>query len=81
MRRQEAIRIHTGEQEADMQDDVTQEYTIRRIAVIHTDFGEKFGIPRQSGLADTRAEIIFEPEYASTEAVRGLDAFNYLWLI
>ena len=45
-----------------MQDDVTQEYTIRRIAVIHTDFGEKFGIPRQSGLADTRAEIIFEPE-------------------
>ena len=81
MRRQEAIRIHTGEQEADMQDDVTQEYTIRRIAVIHTDFGEKFGIPRQSGLADTRAEIIFEPEYASTEAVRGLNAFNYLWLI
>ncbi|MGN0363589.1 MAG: tRNA (N6-threonylcarbamoyladenosine(37)-N6)-methyltransferase TrmO [Bilifractor sp.] len=54
---------------------------IRRIAAIRSDFPEKFGIPRQSGLADTEAEIIFDPEYASMEAVRGIEEFNYLWLI
>ena len=58
-----------------------KEYTIRRIATISSEFPGKFGIPRQSGLADTKAEIIFEPEYASPEAVRGLEKFNYLWLI
>lgn len=58
-----------------------KEYTIRRIAAISSEFPSKFGIPRQSGLADTKAEIIFEPEYASPEAVRGLEKFNYLWLI
>lgn len=58
-----------------------KEYTIRRIATISSEFPSKFGIPRQSGLADTKAEIIFEPEYASPEAVRGLEKFNYLWLI
>ncbi|MCI5759737.1 MAG: tRNA (N6-threonylcarbamoyladenosine(37)-N6)-methyltransferase TrmO [Eubacterium sp.] len=58
-----------------------KEYTIRRIATISSEFPSKFGIPRQSGLADTKAEIIFEPEYASPEAVRGLERFNYLWLI
>lgn len=58
-----------------------KEYTIRRIAAISSEFPGKFGIPRQSGLADTKAEIIFEPEYASPEAVRGLEKFNYLWLI
>ena len=58
-----------------------KEYTIRRIATISSEFPGKFGIPRQSGLADTKAEIIFEPEYASPEAVRGLERFNYLWLI
>ena len=35
---------------------------IRPIAHIHTEFPTKFGIPRQSGLAETRGEIIFEPE-------------------
>ncbi|MGI6057282.1 MAG: tRNA (N6-threonylcarbamoyladenosine(37)-N6)-methyltransferase TrmO [Bilifractor sp.] len=58
-----------------------EEYRIRRIAVISSEFPSKFGIPRQSGLADTKAEIIFDPEYASPEAVRGLEKFNYLWLI
>lgn len=58
-----------------------KEYTIRRIATISSEFPSKFGIPRQSGMADTKAEIIFEPEYASPEAVRGLEKFNYLWLI
>ncbi len=51
------------------------------IAYIHTDFPAKFGIPRQSGLVDTKAEIIFEPEYRNPEAVRGLEEFTHLWLI
>ena len=37
--------------------------TLKVIAHIHTDFPTKFGIPRQSGLADTKAEILFEPDY------------------
>lgn len=52
------------------------------IAYIYTDFPEKFGIPRQSGLvADLKGRIIFEPEYRNPEAVKGLDGFNYIWLL
>ena len=52
------------------------------IARIHTDFKEKFGIPRQSGLVDSlRARIVFEPEYRVKEALRGIEAFSHLWLI
>lgn len=54
---------------------------IKPIAYIHSPFPEKFGIPRQSGLADTRAEIVLESEYASAEAVRGLEGYNYIWII
>ncbi|MDE7245661.1 MAG: tRNA (N6-threonylcarbamoyladenosine(37)-N6)-methyltransferase TrmO, partial [Oscillospiraceae bacterium] len=58
------------------------EHTLHVIARIHSDFPEKFGIPRQSGLVDTlRAEIVFEPEYRSPEAVRGLEEFSHIWLI
>ena len=51
------------------------------IAHIHTGFEEKFGIPRQSGLAQTQAEIIFEPPYNIREAVRGLEEFSHLWIL
>ena len=37
------------------------------IAHIHTDFHDKFGIPRQSGLADTKGKIVFEPEYRNSD--------------
>ncbi len=55
--------------------------TLEIIARVHSDFQSKFGIPRQSGLARTQAEIIFEPRYALPDAVRGLEAFSHLWLI
>ena len=43
------------------------------IAKIYTDFKEKFGIPRQSGIAgDTVGKIVFEPEYRVAEALRGI---------
>ena len=51
------------------------------IAHIETPFKTKFGVPRQAGLADYRALVVFEPEYRIPEAVRGLDEFDYIWLI
>ena len=52
------------------------------IAHIHTDFPDKFGIPRQSGLVkELKGEIIFEPEYRNPEAVRGLERFSHIWLL
>ena len=55
---------------------------ISPIAYIHTEFSEKFGVPRQSGLAGSlRGIIVFEPEYRNPDAVRGLEGFSHLWLI
>ncbi|MBR5303033.1 MAG: tRNA (N6-threonylcarbamoyladenosine(37)-N6)-methyltransferase TrmO [Clostridia bacterium] len=52
------------------------------IARIQCDFKEKFGIPRQSGLVpDTRARIVFEPEYRNSDALRGIETYSHLWLI
>ncbi len=51
------------------------------IAHIETCFPTKFGIPRQAGIVDTPGRIVFEPEYRVAEAVRGLDGFDYIWLI
>ena len=52
------------------------------IARIHNDFKEKFGIPRQSGLADTlTSRIVFEPEYRCPRALLGIEEFSHLWLI
>jgi len=52
------------------------------IARIHSDFKEKFGIPRQSGLVpETRATIVFEPEYRNPDALRGIEGYSHLWLI
>lgn len=52
------------------------------IAHIETDFPEKFGVPRQSGLIpQLRGRIIFEKEYRSIDAVRGLEGFSHLWLL
>lgn len=52
------------------------------IARIHNDFKEKFGIPRQSGIADKFVSVIvFEPEYRVREALRGIEDFSHLWLI
>lgn len=51
------------------------------IAKIHTPFREKFGIPRQSGLASVPGEIVFEKPYRNPDALRGLEGFSHLWLI
>lgn len=52
------------------------------IARIHNDFSSKFGLPRQSGVAkDLPGQIVFEPEYRNREALRGIEGFDYLWLV
>jgi len=57
------------------------ELTCRSIARIYNDFSGKFGIPRQSGLAAVESLIVFEPEYRSTDALRGLEDYSHLWLL
>lgn len=52
------------------------------IARIHSDFPTKFGIPRQSGLADALvSKIVFEPAYRNPDCLRGIDGWSHLWLI
>ena len=55
---------------------------IKAIAHIHTDFPQKFGLPRQSGLIEVlTGYIVFEKEYRNPEAVRGIEGYDYLWLL
>ena len=52
------------------------------IARIHNAFDEKFGVPRQSGLAEeVISTIVFEEEFRAAEALRGIEEFSHLWLI
>lgn len=51
------------------------------IAHIKSDFTEKFGIPRQSGLTELVSRIVFEPEYRVPEAFRGLEGYSHIWII
>ena len=55
---------------------------IEPIAYFHSPFPSKFGIPKQSGLVEElEGSIVFCPEYRNADALRGLDEFDYLWLI
>ncbi len=55
---------------------------MKPIAFMRTDFHDKFGIPRQSGLVpELTGEIVFAAEYSHPDAVRGLDAFSHIWLL
>lgn len=55
---------------------------IEPIAYFHSPFHSKFGIPKQSGLVEElEGSIVFCPEYRNVDALRGVDEFDYLWLI
>ncbi len=61
---------------------MNDERSIKPIAYIHTDFKDKFGVPRQSGRVESLvAEIEFLPEYSIPEAFRGIEEFSHLWLL
>ncbi len=55
---------------------------IQPVAFFRSPLTSKFGIPRQSGLAASlQGRIVLTPPYRQAEALRGLEAFDYLWLI
>ena len=61
---------------------MSQEFPMKVIAHIQSDFATKFGVPRQSGLVESlEATVVFEPEYRNPDALRGLDGFSHLWLV
>ena len=57
-------------------------HTLRPVARMRSDFPEKFGIPRQAGIVrELESLVVFEPEFRSPEALRGIEGFSHLWLI
>ena len=55
---------------------------LKRIGRIRTDFPERFGIPRQSGLIKGAfGTVVFEPEYRREEAFRGLEGYSHIWIL
>lgn len=55
---------------------------IKPVAIFHCPLPEKFGLPRQAGLATSlRGTVVLEPDFRAPDALRGLDGFDYLWLI
>ncbi len=57
-------------------------HSIRPVAVMRSDFPEKFGIPRQAGIVpELESLVVFEPDFRDPEALRGIEGFSHLWLI
>lgn len=55
---------------------------IEPIAYFKSPFSSKFGIPRQSGIVkELQGEIHFTDKFRRTEALKGIEGFDYLWLI
>ena len=59
-----------------------EQSTFSVIVRMHSDFDQKFGIPRQSGLVEElESTIVFEPEFRTPDALRGLEGFSHLWIV
>jgi len=58
-----------------------EERTLRVIARLRGDYGSKFGVPRQSGLAPARARVVFEPAFRDANALKGIEGYSHLWLL
>lgn len=54
---------------------------LRVIARMESDFPDKFGIPRQSGLTSLASHIVFEPEFRDPNALRGIEGWSHLWIL
>ena len=55
---------------------------ISPVAYFHSPLPQKFGLPRQSGLVqELEGRIVFEPAFRSPDALRGLEGFDYIWVI
>ncbi len=51
------------------------------VAIIHTPYASKFGIPRQSGLVDAECSLTLAKEFRTPEILRGIEGYSHLWLI
>lgn len=61
---------------------MSETFPMRVIARIRSEFPEKFGIPRQSGLVEElEALVVLEPEFRNPDALRGLEGFSHIWLL
>ena len=61
---------------------MSDQFEMHAIAHIRSDFGSKFGVPRQSGLVDAlEAAVVLEEPYRNPDALRGLEGFSHIWLI
>ena len=61
---------------------MTEEYTIRPIAHVRSDYKEKFGIPKQCGLVtELEQAVVLVPEFRNADALRKIDMFSHIWLI
>lgn len=55
---------------------------ITPVAILHSPFSSKFGIPKQSGLVEELEGVItFTDNYRNADALRGMEGFDYLWLL
>lgn len=55
---------------------------IQPVAHMRSEFPEKFGVPRQSGLVEAlKGELLLEPPFRTPDALRGIEGFSHLWLI
>ncbi len=59
-----------------------KEFVMEIVARIHNDYSEKFGVPRQAGLAEhTVSRVVMEPDFRIREAFRGIEVCSHIWLI
>lgn len=58
------------------------EFSIKPVAIIKNGYNEKFGVPRQSGLApEIKSEIVFNEEFRDENLIRDIEQYSHLWLI
>ncbi len=59
-----------------------KEFSIKPVAEIKNGYNEKFGVPRQSGLApQIKSEIVFKREFRDENLIRDIEQYSHLWLI
>ncbi len=57
-------------------------HSFATIGIIHSPFKEKFGVPRQPGIATAAmATLELLPPYDRDETLEGLDGFSHVWII
>lgn len=61
---------------------MSEEFVMRPIGRVRSCYPEKFGVPRQSGLAESaRGRVVLDVEYRREEALRGLEGFSHVWVV